>query len=205
MAQTTPVPHTDHEPEETPVDLQNILKWASPLLTLVLVLSVGYLWVQNKDTGLRTEVAQAYSVAQSAEDLQAVAQAYPDQPEAPLALLQAAAMTFNDRDFETAQQTYQSFLTLYPDHPLRDNAEWGLWMCTEQLGDLDSALNGFNSVAEEDLLYPQALLAQARIQEKKESPEAALELYTQIQEDFPETPWSEQARVFGEQVELSLR
>ncbi len=63
---------------------------------------------------------------------------------------------------------------------------------------------GFASVTEEQLLYPQALMARARIQEKQDNAQAALDLYTQIEETFPMSPWSEQARVFREQVELNL-
>lgn len=205
MAQTTPVPHTEHEAEDPQVDLDQLLKWVTPAIAVILAVSLVFLWIRNQDTGLRSEVAQAYASAQTPEELQAVAQAYPDQPEAPLALLQSAALQFNERNFEASQQSYQSFLTLFPAHPLRENAEWGLWMNTEQLGDLESALNGFRSVTEDQLLYPQALLAQARIQEKLEHPEKALETYALLQESFPQTPWSEQARVFSEQVELSLR
>lgn len=205
MAQTSTVPHSDSHPADEQPDWEKALKKILPVLTLVLVITAVYLWKQGKDSGLRSEVTQAYTMAQSADDLEAVAQAYPDQPEAPLALLQSAALRFNAREFEAAQTLYSSFLSLFPRHPLRENAEWGLWMCTEQLGDLDSALNGFKSVKEEALLYPQALLAQARIQEKQNNLQAALDLYQTIKETFPETPWFEQARVFGEQVELNMR
>ena len=205
MAQTTPVPHIEHEHEEEQVDLEKYLKWLTPATLGILVISAFFLWQRNQGTGLRTEVAGAYQSANSADQLEAVAQAYPDQPEAPLALLQAASLRFNDQEFEAAQTLFNSFLSLHGDHPLRENAEWGLWMCTETLGDLETALNGFRSVTGEQLLYPQALLARARILEKQEQPREAIVLYTQIQETFPDSPWAEQARVFSQQVELGLR
>jgi len=202
MAQPTPVPHTDHEPEEKSIDLDKLLKIIAPVTLGILVLSFAFLWFQNKDTGLRAEVAQAYSTAQTPESLEAIAEVYPEQPEAPLALLQAGSLQFNDGKFEAAHALYTSFIERYPSHPLLENAEWGIWMSTEQMGELDVAFEGFSSVREEQLLYPQALMGLARIHEKKNELEAALEVYSQIQDEFPETPWAEQARVFAEQVEL---
>jgi len=202
MAQTTPVPHTDHDTKEEDVHWEKLLKWLAPVSAGILALSVLFLWVINKDSGLRAEVAQAYSLAQSAEALEAIAEVYPDQPEAPLALLQAASLRFDEKAYSESQAIYASFLDAYPAHPLKENAQWGLWMCTEQLGDLDAALEGFSSVTDDQLLYPQALLARARVFEKQKDPQAALDVYTQIQDNFPLSPWAEQARVFSEQVEL---
>jgi len=204
----TPAPvhaPSESEEQESILDLEKHLKWLTPVLAGILVLTAVYLWRQGQGTDLRAEVALAYATASSPEELEAIADVWPAQPEAPLALLQAASLRFNDREFAAAKVLYENFLTAYPTHPMRENAEWGVWMSAEGTGDLDTALTGFVSVTENQLLYPQALLAQARVQEQKDNPEAALALYTQVQESFPETPWSEQARVYTEQVELGRR
>lgn len=190
--------------EEHHIDLDGILKWLGPTIAGVLILSMLFIWQRNQGDGIRNEVSRAFTVARTAEDLEAVAQAYPDQPEAPMALLQSASQRFNNGEFENALTSYQSFLSLYAEHPLREYAEWGLWMTQEQQGQLDSALQGFRSVPEEALFIPQALLAQARVLEKQSKPSEAIEVYAKVQESFPETPWSEQARVFSQQASLSI-
>ena len=190
--------------EEHHLDLDQALKVGAPIILGILAVSILFLWQRNEGSGLRTEVSQAYTAARSVEELEAVAKAYPDQPEAPLALLQAAAEHYNSRSFETALASYDSFLSLYADHPLREHAEWGLWMTQEQLGELDTALNGFRSVTDQDLLYPQALLAQARVLEKQSSPTEAIEIYASVQEEFADTPWAQQAKVFSQQAALSI-
>lgn len=208
MSTSPASPHPKSEKSETDTPAFNWekhLRWLSPLIAVILIAVTLYMWKQGRETNLRTEVLNAYTQARSAEALAAISEVYTDQPEAPLALLQAASLRFNDGEHESAQDLYARFQTLYPSHALIDHADWGGWMSAEALGDLDAALKGFTSVSENQLLYPQALLGQARIHEKQSNPEEALALYTQIQEEFPNSAWAEQARVFGDRLGMELR
>ncbi|MEX2607094.1 MAG: tetratricopeptide repeat protein [Kiritimatiellia bacterium] len=192
-------------PDSPPVDWGKHLRWGAPLLAVFLIALTLFMWKQGNKTTLRTEVLNAYTRADSAEALAAISEVYTDQPEAPLALLQAASLHYNDGDFESAQELYMRFQSLYPSHVLIEHATWGVWMGAEALGDLDAALQGFQSITEEQLLYPQALLGQARIHEKQSNAEKALALYEQIQKDFPDSAWAEQARVFSDHLTMEQR
>ncbi len=189
--------------KEVQLDWEKHLRWLAPATAVILLAATFFMWTQGKSDSLRLEVMQAYTLASSAEELQVLAEAYPDEPEAPLARLQAGALLYNDGEFEQAKAQYELFQQNYATHILSDNAQWGIWMSEEALGNLDAALEGFRSVEAGEILYPQALLGQARILEKKQEGEAALELYATLQEDFPQSNWAEQARVFSDRLKLA--
>lgn len=193
-------PHHD-SPEPKP-DWEKHLRWLTPVTAVILIAATVFMWTQGRQTNLRSEVLSAYTLANTAQELQTVADAYPDETEAPLARLQAGAMYYNEGDFEAALAQYELFLKAYATHPMHENAQWGKWMSQEALGSLDEAMAGFQSITEDSLVYPQALLGQARIFEKKGQNEEALGLYTRIQEMNPQSSWAEQARVFADQVKL---
>lgn len=187
------------------VDWEKYLRWSAPIIAIILIVATLFIWKQGRETTLRTEVLNAYTQADSAEALAGISEVYTNQPEAPLALLQAASLYYNDGEFESAHDLYTRFQSLYPSHALIDHATWGAWMSTEALGDLDAALKGFQSITSGQLLYPQALLGQARIHEKQSEAEKALSLYDQIKQDFPDSAWAEQARVFHDQLSVEQR
>ncbi|MDA3874492.1 MAG: tetratricopeptide repeat protein [Kiritimatiellae bacterium] len=205
-ASPTPT-HTSSAAEtDSPViNFEKHLRWFAPLMVVILIAATLFIWKQSRETNLRTEVLNAYSQADSAEALAAISEVYTDQPEAPLALLQAASLHYNDGDIESAQELYTRFQTLYPSHAMIEHATWGIWMSAEALGELDAALQGFQAITEEQVLYPQALLGQARIHEKQSNAEEALAIYDQIQKEFPESAWAEQARVFSDQLSMQQR
>lgn len=199
----TPTAHQHHSDSPEPqVNWEKHLRWLAPVTAGILIAATLFMWTQGKKTNLRSEVLQAYSLAGSAQELQTVADAYPHESEAPMARLQAGALYYNEGDFEAALGQYDQFLSAYPAHPMHDNALWGKWMSQEALGQLDDAMTGFQSVKESALLYPQALMSQARILEKQGKNDEALALYTRIQEMDPESSWAEQARVFADRVKL---
>jgi outer membrane protein assembly factor BamD (BamD/ComL family) len=191
--------------EQSEVKLEQHLLWLAPLTAVILVVASLFMWKQSRNTQFRDEVLNAYTQASTADELAALSEVYPDQPEAPLALLQAAALQYNESEFEAAKSFYARFEALYPAHPLLNNATWGKWMSGEALGELDEALEGFQSISSEQILYPQAVLGQARIHEKQSHPDEAFELYTLILEEFPDSAWAEQARVFSDQLKRQLR
>jgi len=203
MSNTSSTADPTNKTEDAPLNWEKHLQWLAPVTALILIATTAIMWIKGKETNVRVEVMQAYTLATTAEELQILADAYPDEPEAPLARLQAASMLYNDGEFEKALADYRLFLERHATHPMADNAQWGTWMCQEGLGNLEEALEGFRTVTEEQILYPQSLLGQARILEKQNQPEAALEIYATLQEDFPESSFSEQARIFSQQIMLA--
>ena len=200
-------PSRPNAPEdETPViKWEHHVRWLAPASVAILLASTAFLWYQSRQSDVRAEVYQAYTAASSAEELENVALAYPDEPEAPRARLQASALRFDEGQYEGARAGYLAFLELHAGHPLADSAQWGLLMSEEALGNLDVALEGYRKFGEDSLLYPQALLARARVLEKQGQLQEAKDLYLKIQEDFPDTVWDAQAREFVKLVGIRLR
>jgi len=202
MSQSVKPTHSSSEPSSDghKLDLQKQLQWILPLTAVVLVVTMGIQWRRGQEVSRRNEVILAYSEADSAEALSAVAEAFPGEPEAPLARLQAAALLFNEGDYEGAKKHYGLFVSEFRRHPLRSQADWGLWMSEEALGNLEAAMEGFSSVGSESMHYPQALLGRARILEKQGSAQEAVEIYDKLIEAFPDSAWAEQARVFRDRL-----
>jgi len=188
------------------------VRWLAPVSIGILVLATVFIWWQGQQRNSRIQVFQAYMdasspveplpAAEQATQLQNVALAYPNEPEAPMALIQAGALLFNEGDYEGALALYEQFLEEYPQHPLKENPAWGALHCQEALGNLDAALAGFTAYTEDDLLYPQARLAVARIYEKRNQWTEARDLYETVLDTMPDTPWARQAEVFLQQARL---
>lgn len=200
------------ENREAPAALEGGLRWLAPVSAAVLLAATGFIWWQSQRQDQRLDVFEAYldasrpaeelSARDHADRLTAVAEAYPNQPEAPMALIQAGALLYNEGDYEGALEQYNRFLDTYPDHPLRDNPAWGALHCREAMGDLDAALEGFQAYSPDDALYPQAQLGIARIHEKQGDWSLAREIYENLLNDMPESPWSNQAEIFLQHVGL---
>ncbi|MGA0368695.1 MAG: tetratricopeptide repeat protein [Kiritimatiellia bacterium] len=202
MSNSPKISSAAHETDEPTLNWEKHLRWLAPVTALILLATTGIMWSKGRESSVRVDVMRAYAQAVTAEDLQILADAFPGEPEAPLARLQAASMLYNDGEFERALADYSLFLKQHPGHPMADNAQWGYWMCQEAMGNLDEAMEGFRSVTEDQLLYPQALMGQARILEKQGQPDAALAIYEKLQENDPQSSWAEQARVFSERLKL---
>ncbi|WFB37675.1 tetratricopeptide repeat protein [Kiritimatiellota bacterium B12222] len=200
----TPTATTSHHESEETIQWDKHFRWLAPVTAVILLGATAFMWNQGQKNNIRSEVLQAYTQATTADALELVADSFPKQPEAPLARLQAASMYFNQGNFESALTQYELFVEAYPSHPMAFNAQWGVWMSQEGLGELETAMSGFQSVTSEDLLFQQALLGQARIFEKQGQNAKALAIYDLIQADYPESAWSEQARVFGQVVSRKL-
>ena len=204
--------HTPASTEQTPETrddaplLDGRFRWLAPVSVAILVVATGFIWWQSRQQDQRLDVFQAYldasrpaeelAARDHADRLTAVAEAYPDEPEAGMALIQAGALLYNEGDYEGALERYTLFLDRYPKHPLRDNSAWGALHCREALGELDAALEGYRAYTPEDLLYPRARLGAARVYEKRGEWSRAREIYESLLDDMPESPWANQAEIF---------
>ncbi|MCC5845291.1 MAG: tetratricopeptide repeat protein [Verrucomicrobia bacterium] len=188
--------------------LEKLKQWGQWALMGIAVVFLGislFQWNRSRGEGLKQEIFMAYSTAFTPEALAQVVEAYPDAPEAALARIQMGGMYFREGEYEEALAVYDAFLQAHPRHLLASEVRFSRWMTLEALGRLDEAMEGFASVSEENLMYPQALFGQARIHEKQGRADLALPLYRLIEESFEDSAWAFQAEMFRQVAELAAR
>jgi tetratricopeptide (TPR) repeat protein len=112
-----------------------------------------------------------------------IAQAHPTTTAAQRALLLAAGTLFAEGKYSEARAQFEDFLQRFGNHPLAPAALYGKAASLESDGKTDDALRAYQDVLSR---YPQAWLladtrlAIARIQEAKQQPQLALQMYEEI-------------------------
>ena len=193
---------------ETEMSLEKLKQMGQWVLLIVAIAFLGvslFQWNRSREQGEQQEIYLAYSTAFTPEALAQVVEAYPNSSEAALARIQMGGMHFRDGEYDEALAVYDAFLEKHPRHPLIQEVRFSRWMTLEALGELDEAMSGFASVSEEQLMYPQALFAQARILEKQGRAADAVPLYTLIEESYADSVWAFQAELFRQSAELAAR
>lgn len=193
---------------ETELSIEKLKQMGQWVLLIVAIVFLGvslFQWNRNREQGEQQEIYMAYSTAFTPEALAQVVEAYPNSTEAALARIQMGGMHFRDGEYDEALAVYDAFLQANPRHPFAQEVRFSRWMALEALGKLEEAMEGFAGVAEDQLMYPQALFGQARILEKQGRPADALPLYTLIKDSFADSPWEFQAGIFRQSAELAAR
>lgn len=196
-------PAADHQES-----LEKFKQWGQGVLLLIAAVFLGvslFNWNRSRTEGLLQDIYLAYSTAFTPEALAQVVEAYPDAPEAALARIQMGGMYFRDGEYAEALAVYEDFLQTRPRHPLVEEVRFSRLMALEAMGKLDEALAGFSQVSGEQLMFPQALFAVARIHEKQGRPDLALPMYQRIEEDFEDSVWAFQAGMFRQAAERAAR
>jgi len=132
---------------------------------LGLALVLGLAAYQGHKHSTRERAAVQLSSAGTLQDFEAIVREYPASPSAPLAALCAAALHYDTGQYLLAQQAYERFQEIYPDHPMALMTPIGKGYCQEASGELEDGLATFSAFAEdheEHFLYPIALLGRAR-------------------------------------------
>lgn len=96
-------------------------------------------------------LASQFKLAEAQLRLSELADLYPNDPNAPAALLEAALLSEQqglDRNLEDALRLAESFLSRYPEHPLRFEVRLLQGNLARQLKQFTAALEVFESVAE---------------------------------------------------------
>jgi len=131
--------------------------------------------------------------ATSAEQLQEVIDAFPKSPAAPAALLAVAKDHYRTRDYAAARDAYDQFITNYAGHEFVLIAKLGRVVCSEEMGDAETALKGFTefTTAHPDhFLTAQAILGRARCMEAGGQLAEARVVYEDFVAASGEGPWS---------------
>jgi tol-pal system protein YbgF len=119
------------------------------------------------------------------------------EPSDPAALYMAGYNDTMDKNFTSAIETFQRFLTQFPDHELADNAQYWMGEIYYAKGDWERAILEFDKVVKK---YPSgekvsdALLKQAFSFEKLGDMKTAEILLRRIVEEFPKSEAATKAK-----------
>lgn len=128
--------------------------------------------------------------------LMSVAERHAGSPAGQRALLLAAGALYQQGKFAEAKEKFQKFAGQHAGSSLVPIANYGMAACEDALGNLDSALSGYQAVEQRDPrdpLAPQAKLAMAVIQEARNKPEETLKIYDQLAKAETRSMWASEA------------
>ena len=179
-----------------------VLSLAGVVIIAVIVVA-AYI---SHSSSLIENAEQSLSQARSKDDLRAVCEEYPDTPSAPLALIQLAAIQYDEKEFGPAGESYQLFLQQYPRHRLADFAQMGIAYSLEGKGEWAAAIEKYGAVGD---LYPgsslsaEADLNAGRCRVRLGRIQPAINSYREVIERFPRSMYAALAR--EELVQLLYR
>jgi predicted negative regulator of RcsB-dependent stress response len=203
MTENKPAPNAvEKEKLKEHEDLQvlHFLKeYGMPLVlgvSVALLAYLGFVTYKNHQAGIRRRAAQNLMQAQSAEQLQAIVDQYPNTPSAPIAMLTLAANYLHGGQYPMARNQYARFEREHADHMLKPAAVLGQAYCVEAEGNPEGALASYQKFQDEyagHFLLPQAIFGQARCLEQLGRFEEAKTVYEEYLEANPESRWAPQA------------
>ena len=203
-------PDTSGSPEVDDA-IDKIREYGTPIVTGVLAALVvvgGFqLYRSNKNSTAET-ASTLLSNAGNATQLQEITDQYSGTSSAPIAQLALAADYYSRGQYQLAQRGYQKFNEVYPDHAMRDTADYGLACCLEATGYLDEALESYAALFSDKpdhYLAPLATLGQGRVLTQLGRLEEARVVYEDFIASNPESPWLTDAESLLLFVQKDLR
>lgn len=145
-----------------------------PILAVVILTLGGfgyYYYQQNQREVLEAQAHEAVVNAKTPEELVKVADQFPHTNQATLALIDAANISLEKKDFTSAIKDYQRVVDAMDTDPgLRDSAQLGLASALEASGKAEDAISTYLEVAQrgdKSPYAPYAYMAAARIYEQR--------------------------------------
>lgn len=156
-----------------------ILIYGGSILAALTVFAGVQLYRHQRTTGSQ----ELFAAANSAAELQAVIQKYPETVAAGNASLKLAEQLRAEKKYDEAVTVLRNFVEKNPEHPLAPGGWTSLGITYEVQGKLDEALEanqqGISKYPESEVT-PVAMLAQARIYSAKGKKEEARRVYMDI-------------------------
>lgn len=159
-------------------------------IAAIVVLAVVLYRIHNANN--EEKASQMLGEARNLQALESIMRQYPGTASAKLALLQTAKAQYDNRDFVAAQNSYDHFLSQYPDHSMSAMAELGKIHCLEGLGSTEAALTAFSQFAvknPQNFLMPMAVFGKARCLQELKRYEEARTTYEDFIAANPKSPW----------------
>jgi TolA-binding protein len=163
---------------------------------IVLAIVLVVVWRQRQAAREETEAAMRLATAGDAASLSRIIQDYRGKEVAAQAAFRLAGLQFQQGNYPAAGEAYQSFLTQFPNHPLRESAQLGLAIVQEAEGNFEGAKtqyhqivaehpNGYTSVA--------ARMGEARCAEALGQVKEARQMYEELLAMTQNSPWQAEA------------
>lgn len=165
------------------------------IVAIVLVIGgvTGWNYYQDAREG---NAQAALASAKSPKDKIAAAKEFIGTAQAAVALLQAAGAQADAQSFQEAADTYQLFLSNYPQHPLKNGALLGLAQAQEALQKTPEAIAIYQQIisgkADSYSLVAQLNLASLYGTQKKYK--EARQVLESLQQQNPQSPFASQAK-----------
>ena len=206
-------PEAHHHDELADVK-QVIETYGKPVVTglLVVMIAVGaFQFHANRKQASAQEASRKLSEAQSISDLEDILENHSKSAVAPMALLVAAKLHYQNGNYEIALTKYDDFIRTNPTDRAIPTAQLGRLFCIEARGSDDAlteaaeAYAAFATENPESFLTPQAILGHARCLEQRGQPEAARTIYEDFIAGHSESAWLPQAETLLEQINQSIK
>lgn len=182
---------------------------AMAAVVVAVAVIIGMTYLQMSRQAEKTRASQALAEAAEIQDFQAVADEFGETAAGSLAQLGVGAEHFRSGQFAEAYQAYEVFVAAYPDHPMREGAEFCMIQCREAEGKVDEALAAYDALGAdlEDGHYLAGLVVMGKSRCLIE--QGNLEKARTVLEDFiaadPENTWVPQAETSLLLMERDLR
>lgn len=180
------------------------VNWRAIVYPLLAVLIVGfgalgyYYYLQDQRNQLEDIARIAVLQAKTPEEFIKVADQYPKTTQASLALMQAAALSFEKKDFAAATADFQKIVqNTAADAQLKASAQLGLASSFEASGKQDDAINTLLEVGHlgaKSPFAPYALYAAARLYEEKGDKDNQRKILSEAAALDPESVFVKQAQ-----------
>ena len=194
-------PAIDPKKNVTPDELKELSDWweqhgnlVSTILLVAVVAILGMRFWKARAASRAEQASAAIAQAGSLEDLERATAEYASSPEAPAAMLKAAAHYCRRGEYAVARDRYTDFLRKHASHALAPVARLGIAFTDEVNGDFDAALKTYEQhladFGDKDYLAPVATLGKARCLALMGNVDEARTVLDQMTADKSNTEWA---------------
>ena len=180
--------------------------WAAALIAAVGLIVWFVLWQHeekevaagNALSNVETGLAAGGTRADSADAYLGIAAKYPGSSAGARALLLAGGSFFTDGKYPEAQAQFERFSREYRESPFMGEALLGIAASLDAAGKTNQAMTAYQNLIERhpgETVVPQAKFALARLDEAQNKPEAARDLYDQVERADPYGSLGDEARM----------
>lgn len=201
------------EHDEFQKTLDVVKKWILPILIVGILIAIIFsVFERVKGSSYKEtdRISGLLRSEQSPEKILELVDEHAEAPEAANQLMRAAKLRYDDGNYQGAIEAYDKVIKGYAGYPFALEAQYNIYQCQENNGDLDDAIEGYKTfLADNPDNYraPLAEIAIARCMLQTEPPqlEKAKELFDSFVKENPTSPFKAIAEDYAEHTERLVR